>query len=103
MNETHSHAESGYKSYWIVWGILLAFTAFMLIAEYLPFSKTLVVAMLLVAMIFKASLIGGKFMHLSTEQPGLVWAVAGSVIFLSVYMFILISVDGMRIFHMVRP
>lgn len=101
MSETH--APTGYKQYWIIWGILLAFTAFMLVAEYLPFSKTVVVAMLLVAMMFKASLIGGRFMHLASEQPGLVWAVAGSVLFLSAYLFVLISVDGLRILHMVQP
>ena len=99
MTET----QTGYKTYWITWGILLAFTAFMLVAEYLPFSKMLVVVLLLVAMMFKASLIGGRFMHLWSERPGLVWAVAGSVLFLSAFLYILISFDGLRILKMVRP
>lgn len=98
-----THAEIGYKKYWITWGILLAFTAFMLVAEYLPFSRTVIVVLLLVAMMFKASLIGGRFMHLSSERAGLVWAVAGTVLFLSAYLFALLVPDGLRILHMVQP
>jgi len=101
MSDTH--ANTGYKTYWITWGILLGFTAFMLAAEYMPFSRTLIVLLLLVAMIFKASLIGGRFMHLSSERAGLVWAVAGTALFLSAYLFALIVPDGLRILHMLQP
>lgn len=99
----HAHDNVGYRIYWVTWGILLALTAVMLLTEMFQFSRPFVIAVLLVAMIIKASLIGGQFMHLRYEKLALVLAVVGSIAFLSAYLFILISFDGMRIFHMPHP
>jgi caa(3)-type oxidase subunit IV len=101
MNGTHSPA--GYKQYWVVWGILLTITSVMLAAEFLSWSKTFVIGLLLAAMMLKAFLIGGQFMHLRFEKPGLVLAVAGAILFLSAFLFILISRDALRILRMVQP
>jgi cytochrome c oxidase subunit IV len=95
--------QASYKSYWVTWGILLAITGAMLMAEFLSWSKTLLVGLLLAAMMAKASLIGGQFMHLRFERPALIWAVAGSILFFSAFLFILIAFDGLRILEMVRP
>ena len=101
MSETHS--QQTYKSYWIVWGVLLAITGVMLFAEVSPFSRMFVASLLLVAMMVKAALIGAQFMHLRFEKPGLVWAVAGVALFLAAFLFISIAFDALRIQHMVQP
>jgi cytochrome c oxidase subunit IV len=101
MSSTDSHA--GYKSYWVTWVILLVITGIMLVIDVSPMSKLVVIGLLMAAMIVKAVLIGGQFMHLRFEKPGLVVAVAGSVIFLGTYLFILIVFDALRISHMVKP
>ena len=99
---TNTHSEQSYKSNWVIWGVLLAITAIMLFTEASPFSRILVAAGLLTAMMVKASLIGAQFMHLRFEKPGMVWAVAGTVLFLAAFLFILISFDAVRILHMQR-
>ena len=93
--------EPTYRSYWVVWGILLFLTGAMLFAEVTSFPRLLVAYLLLFAMASKALLIGAQFMHLRFEKPGLVWAVAGTVFFLGLFLFILISFDGLRILKMV--
>lgn len=68
-----------------------------------PFSRVVVASLLLLAMMAKAALIGAQFMHLRFEKPGLVWAVAGTVLFIAAFLFISISFDALRILHMVQP
>ena len=98
-----THPQAGYKGYWVTWGILLAVTGAMLLAEFVSWPKTVVVGFLLLAMMVKASLIGAHFMHLRFEKPGLILAVAGSILFFGLFLFILISFDGLRILDMVEP
>ena len=98
-----THPAASYKSYWITWGILLAITAVMLLAEVLSLPAAVVVAILLAAMLVKASLIGAQFMHLRFENAALILAVAGSILFFSAFLFILIAFDGLRILKMVQP
>ena len=97
------HPEASYKSYWVTWGILLAITGVMLVAEFLTWPKIFVIGLLLAAMMIKASLIAGQFMHLRFERPALTLAVAGAILFFSAFLFILIAFDGLRILHMVNP
>lgn len=97
------NTETGYKAYWVTWGILLALTATMLVAEKVSLGKTALIGLLLVAMMAKASLIGAEFMHLRSEKPLLVLLVVGSILFLGASLFVLISVDAVRISHMVAP
>jgi cytochrome c oxidase subunit IV len=101
MSETSS--AGSYKGYWITWGIMLVITAIMLVADSLPWARFVVVGVLLAAMLIKVSLIGGEFMHLRFERPTLIWAVAGSILFFSAFLFILIAFDGVRIARMVQP
>ena len=98
-----THPAASYKSYWITWGILLAITAVMLLAEVLSLPAAVVVVILLAAMLVKASLIGAQFMHLRFENAALILAVAGSILFFSAFLFILIAFDGLRILKMVQP
>jgi caa(3)-type oxidase subunit IV len=101
MNGTHP--ATGYRGYWITWAILLAITGVMLLAEVLSLPAAFVVGILLAAMLVKASLIGAQFMHLRFEKPVLILAVAGSILFFSAFLFILIAFDGLRILKMVQP
>jgi len=98
-----THPAASYKGYWITWGILLALTAVMLLAEVLSLPAAVVVAILLAAMLVKATLIGAQFMHLRFENAALIVAVAGSILFFSAFLFILIAFDGLRILKMVQP
>ena len=101
MNETHS--QTSYKAYWKVWGVLLVITGVMLMVEVTPFSRLVAAGLLLAAMMTKAVLIGAQFMHLRFEKPGLVWALAGTVLFFAAFLFILISFDALRILKMIQP
>jgi cytochrome c oxidase subunit IV len=96
-------SEASYKGYWITWFIMLVITGIMLGADSLPWSKFLVVGLLLLAMCIKVGLIGGEFMHLRFEKPALIWAVAGTILFFSAFLFILIAFDGLRIARMLQP
>jgi cytochrome c oxidase subunit IV len=101
MSETSP--AGGYKGYWITWGIMLVMTGIMLVTDSLPWSRFLVVGLLLAAMLVKVALIGGEFMHLRFEKPALLWAVAGAILFFSAFLFVLIAFDGLRISKMIRP
>jgi cytochrome c oxidase subunit IV len=92
-----------YKGYWITWGIMLVVTGIMLVTDSLPWSRLLVIGLLLAAMLVKVALIGGEFMHLRFEKPALIWAVAGTILFFSAFLFILIAFDGLRISEMLQP
>jgi len=98
-----THPAPGYKGYWITWGILLALTGVMLLAEVLSFPAAVVVSILLAAMLVKATLISARFMHLRFENAALILAVAGPILFFSAFLFILIAFDGLRILKMVQP
>jgi cytochrome c oxidase subunit IV len=100
---SEANATASYRGYWITWAIMLVITALMLAADGLPWSKALIVGLLLLAMLFKVALIGGEFMHLRFEKPSLIWAVAGCILFFSAFLFILIAFDGLRIANMLRP
>ena len=94
---------AGYKGYWITWAILLAITGIMLLADALSLPVAFLVGILTAAMLVKASLIAAQFMHLRFEKPLLILAVAGTILFFSAYLFILIAFDGLRILKMVQP
>ena len=96
-------AEPGYKTYWLTWGILLAMTIAMLVTGSASLPKLFAAVLLLVAMMVKASLIGGQFMHLRFEKLGLVLAVTGAILMVSAFLFVLISFDGVRILKLSQP
>jgi len=97
-----THSQISYKSYWKVWGVLLVITGIMLLVEVSPFSRLIVAVLLMAAMMVKAVLIGAQFMHLRFEKPGLVLALAGTVLFFAAFLFILISFDALRILKMIQ-
>ncbi|MFQ5662603.1 MAG: cytochrome C oxidase subunit IV family protein [Terriglobia bacterium] len=95
--------EAGYRIYWFTWVLLLLFTLAMLVTGYLPLSKAIIVLLLILAMLLKASLIGAHFMHLRFEKLSLVLAVVGGILVTGAILFFLISFDGIRILELSAP
>jgi hypothetical protein len=83
---TQTHAESGYRNYWIAWAILLAITLLMLIV-----GNPL---LLIVGITVKASIIALWFMHLKFERRDFLLYVLLGLFATSVVMIWLIYLDG---------
>lgn len=85
---------TSYRTYWVTWSILLALTALMLVMEAARFSVVFTVLFLVVAMLIKATLIGGWFMHLRFERAALVVSVVAGTLATAAFLFLLIAPDG---------
>jgi caa(3)-type oxidase subunit IV len=85
---------TSYRTYWIVWGILLTLTILMIIMEGAPFSRVFAVLFLIFAMFAKATLIGGWFMHLRFERAALVVSVVVGTLATAALLFFLLVPDG---------
>ncbi|MFQ6046264.1 MAG: cytochrome C oxidase subunit IV family protein [Gemmatimonadales bacterium] len=83
-----------YRTYWIAWGILLMLTIFMLLMEATRFSRVATITILLAAMLTKATLIGGWFMHLRFERRALVVSVVAGTFATAAVLFFLLIPDG---------
>ena len=64
MNQAQAHA---HPNYWAVWAYLLVLTVMELAVAFLPWSKPVLLLILLVLAIWKALLVGLFFMHLRYE------------------------------------
>ncbi|HXQ28573.1 MAG TPA: cytochrome C oxidase subunit IV family protein [Gemmatimonadales bacterium] len=91
------HNPMRYRSYWISWSALLALTVVMLATETVPMYHTIALALLLVAMVVKATVITAWFMHLRFERAALVVSVVGATVLTAVVLFGLIVPDGMAV------
>lgn len=91
---------AGYRAYWFTWVWLLALTLGMLATGYLSLPKVLILVLLLLAMLTKASLIGAYFMHLRFEELGLVIIVAVGILATAAVLFLLIAFDGVRVLRL---
>ena len=90
---TTSHA----RVYWITWGVLLAVTLVMLLADGASLPRTALLVVMLGAMAVKATLIAGNFMHLRQERAGLVLTVIVGLFVMALVLFALIAPDALRI------
>lgn len=95
MTERHL----AYRLYWIIWGVLLVLTLLMMVVGSATIPKGFLVGVLLVAMLVKASLIGGYFMHLRFERLPLVISVAAGLLATAAVLFFLIAPDGVRVLN----
>ncbi len=91
---------TSYRTYWITWGILLTLTILMLFMEAAGFSAVFTVLFLVAAMLIKATLIGGWFMHLRFERAALVVSVAGGTLATAALLFFLLVPDGMAMLRL---
>ena len=87
--------------YWVVWLLLLAFTITMLWVDTMALPRMTFVAFMLVAMLVKAGLIAGYFMHLRIERASLAWAVVVGLLATALVLYVLIAPDAIRIHDMV--
>jgi len=89
------------RLYWITWSILLAFTVAMLWADSASWPRTAFVVFMIAAMLTKASIIGGAFMHLRTERAELALTVIVGLLVTGTILFVLVAPDAARIHGMV--
>lgn len=85
------------KLYWITWVWLLVVTVAMVLLDNVKIASGLMIPLLLVGMMAKASFIGANFMHLRFERAALVVIVVAAIIFTAVALFAGIASDGVHI------
>lgn len=85
---------TSYRTYWIAWSILLVLTLSMIVMEGAGFSRLFAVLFLIIAMLAKATLIGGWFMHLRFERTSLVLSVVIGTFATAAFLFFLLVPDG---------
>lgn len=81
-----SHASPTYKTYWVIWFILLALTVAMVFVGAKP--------ILIGGMLVKASLITLIYMHLVHEKRNLIWTVLLGIFLTSAVLVVLMIPDG---------
>ena len=91
---------AGNRTYVGTWAALLFLTVGMLVTGYIPLTRGLLILLLVVAMLTKASLIGAYFMHLRFEKKGLILAVAIGLLATAAFLFGLLALDSYSIFGM---
>jgi caa(3)-type oxidase subunit IV len=100
-----SHAVSSARRigpYWTVWSVLLVFTITMLWLDTVTLPRVVFVAFMLAAMLVKAGLIAGYFMHLRFERASLAWTIVVGLLATAVVLYVLIAPDAVRIHDMVN-
>lgn len=80
------HASPSYKTYWLVWFVLLAITVAMVFTGARP--------VLIGGMLVKASLISLLYMHLIHEKKNLIWTVLLGIFLTSAFLVGLMIPDG---------
>src|SRR5262245_36306366 len=83
-----------YKIYWVTWGMLLAITVAMLLAEKFHMPPVFLILFLLAFMMVKATMIGGTFMHLRFEKTNLAVMVATGILLTSLILFTYITPEA---------
>ncbi|MFQ5528915.1 MAG: cytochrome C oxidase subunit IV family protein [Gemmatimonadota bacterium] len=86
--------KTSFKSYWLAWGVLLVLTLAMLVVESAGLTRILAALFLLAAMAFKASIIGGWFMHLRLERRTIVLPLVLATLITALVLYGLIAVDA---------
>lgn len=82
------------RVYWVAWGTLLVLTVIMLLLESSDFPRGAAVLFLVTAMLIKATVIAGWFMHLRYERLALVASIVASTLATAAVLFFLLLPDG---------
>lgn len=83
-----------YKVYWVIWVVLLVLTLAMLGIEAMALPTGIAILLLLAAMLTKASLIGGWFMHLRFEGRFIVACLVLATLLTAAFLFFLLVPDA---------
>lgn len=94
---------ASYRTYWVAWSILLVLTVLMIAAEGATLPRVVIVLLLVTAMLAKATLIAGWFMHLRFERAALVLSVVGATLATAAFLFFLIAPDGVSMLRLAPP
>ncbi len=100
---TQEESSVGSSHYWRIWFVLLVLTLVMVFIDQSPLTRSVLVLVLVAAMLAKASLIAGYFMHLRFEKLNLILIVLVGLLITGFILFALIAPDGMRILDLSRP
>jgi caa(3)-type oxidase subunit IV len=84
-----------YKGYWTIWGVLLVLTITMIGIEALSLPTGVVILLLASAMMIKATLIAGWFMHLRSETRFIMWCLVLGTLLTAAFLLFLLVPDGM--------
>ena len=90
-----------YRTYWTIWAILLVLTIVMLLVEDAAMPVGITIAVLAVAMLVKASFIGGWFMHLRYETRALAITLVAVTLITAAFMFFLLIPDAQAVYESV--
>ncbi|MCG3146839.1 MAG: hypothetical protein PCFJNLEI_00273 [Verrucomicrobiae bacterium] len=82
------------RTYWLTWLALLGLTLVMILIGSAPLPKSAMLVLILCGMTVKAGLISANFMHLRFERLSLVATVVASTVFVVVFLYFLIAIDG---------
>ena len=96
------HTAGSLKTYWRIWGMLLALTLVMLFLDQAPMPQPLFVTIMVAAMLTKASLIAAYFMHLKYEHRFLQATLVVGLLINGAFMFALFVPDALRIYRMIN-
>ena len=91
-----------YRTYWMSWGLLLGLTLIMLLVEEFKLPALATVVVLVTAMLIKATVIGGWFMHLRYERLALVLSVVLGTLATAFALFVLLIPDGMAMLRLAQ-
>ena len=86
---------TSYRTYWSIWVMLLVLTLLMIFLEALEFSVAGTIILLSGAMLVKATLIAGWFMHLRYERLVLILSVTLGILVTAAFMYFLLIPDGL--------
>ena len=101
MEVTHGEHGGSDRQNTVVWGGLLALTAFEVFLAYIQIPLTLMVIILMGASIIKAALIVAYFMHLKFERLSLILTIVPTLVVL-LCLFAILFPDSFRL-HNLRP
>jgi cytochrome c oxidase subunit IV len=88
-----------YRPLWKTWAILLVLTLIMVFVDVAGMPRLILISVLLLAMLIKASLIAAQFMDLKHEKLVVGVSVAFSLLFFGGILFFLMVPDGLAVLH----
>ncbi|HEV2494557.1 MAG TPA: cytochrome C oxidase subunit IV family protein [Terriglobia bacterium] len=91
----HAHVEGSKRTFFFVWGWLLAITGLEVVLAYQHLAIKLMLTLLMMLSIVKATLIISYFMHLAYERRSLAWTLMPALVFVVGMMFIVFP-DSLR-------
>lgn len=91
---------TSYRTYWQIWAVLLVLTLLMIVVESWNLPRAATVLVLTAAMLIKATLIAGWFMHLRYERLALVLIVVVMILGTAAFMVGLLIPDGIAAFDL---